>query len=185
MKSIIVVGAGPTGLLLAGDLAEAGLDVIVIEKRPAGLSNLSRAFGVHARTMEVLDMRGLAEQLLSYASYKMDKIAAFGNAELDLSNLPSAFSYLLVCSQTYIEQVLRDRLDDLGVAVHHDTEVTGLEQEADAVTLTAAGPGGRPSGSPPTTSSAATASAPPSATWSDCRSPAARSCAGSCSPTSN
>ncbi|GAB3174995.1 FAD-dependent monooxygenase [Myceligenerans halotolerans] len=140
--SVIVVGAGPTGLLLAGDLAEAGLDVTIIEKRPAGLSNLSRAFGVHARTMEMLDMRGLAEELLAYASYKMDKIAAFGNAELDLSQLPTAYPYLLVCSQTNVERVLRDRLDRLGVAVRHDTEVTGLEQGADSVSVTAAGADG-------------------------------------------
>ncbi|WP_205324726.1 FAD-dependent monooxygenase [Glycomyces sp. YM15] len=142
MTSTIVVGAGPTGLLLAGDLAEAGLDVTVLEKRSAGLSNLSRAFGVHARTMEVLDMRGLAEELLSRASYKMDKVAAFGNAELDLSGLPTAFPYLLICSQTYVEQVLRDRLGKLGVAIRHDTEVTGLEQDARGVVVTAAGPGG-------------------------------------------
>jgi 2-polyprenyl-6-methoxyphenol hydroxylase-like FAD-dependent oxidoreductase len=109
MTSIIVVGAGPTGLLLAGDLAEAGLDVTVLEKRPAGLSNLSRAFGVHARTMEVLDMRGMADALLARSPYKMDRIAAFGNAELDLSGLPTRFPYLLVCPQTHVEEVLLAR----------------------------------------------------------------------------
>ncbi|MBE1875081.1 FAD-dependent monooxygenase [Myceligenerans pegani] len=140
--SVIVVGAGPTGLLLAGDLTEAGLDVTVVEKRPAELSNLSRAFGVHARTMEVLDMRGLAEEVQSYTTYKMDKVAAFGNAELDLSQLPTAFPYLLVCPQPYVERVLRDRLDRLGVAVRHDTEVTGLDQDTDGVSLTVIGPGG-------------------------------------------
>lgn len=145
MTSIIVVGAGPTGLLLAGDLAEAGLEVTVLEKRPSGLSNLSRAFGIHARTMEVLDMRGLADELLSYASYKMDRIAAFGNAELDLSGLPTAFPYLLVCSQTHVERVLRDRLAKLGVEVRHDTTVTGIDQDADGATVTATGTDGRAS----------------------------------------
>lgn len=140
--SVVVVGAGPTGLLLAGDLVEAGVDVTLLEKRPAGLSNLSRAFGIHARTMEILDMRGLAQELLTYASSTMDRIAAFGNAELDLSGLPTAYPYLLVCSQTFVERVLRDRLDRLGVAVRHDTEVTGLAQDADGVSLTVRGPGG-------------------------------------------
>ncbi|MCH7229474.1 FAD-dependent monooxygenase [Glycomyces sp. L485] len=142
MATTVVVGAGPTGLLLAGDLAEAGLDITVLEKRPAGLSNLSRAFGVHARTMEVFDMRGLADELLSQASYKMDRIAAFGNAELDLSVLPTGFPYLLVCSQTNIERVLLDRLAKLGVEIRYGTEVTALAQDADGVSVTAAGPDG-------------------------------------------
>lgn len=141
--SVIVVGAGPTGLLLAGDLAESGLDVTVVEKRPAKLSNLSRAFGVHARTMEMLDMRGLAEDLLAHTTYKMDKIAAFGNAELDLSRLPTRHPYLLVCPQTSVERILHDRLDRLGVSVRHETEVTGLEQDADGVSLTVSGADGQ------------------------------------------
>ncbi|MBL0887234.1 FAD-dependent monooxygenase [Myceligenerans indicum] len=140
--SVVVVGAGPTGLLLAGDLVEAGLDVTVIDKRPANLSNLSRAFGVHARTLEVLDMRGLAEDLLAHPSYKMDKVAAFGNAELDLSRLPTTFPYLLVCAQPYVERVLRDRLERLGATIQHDTEVTGLAQDDDGVSLTVTGPDG-------------------------------------------
>ncbi|ROO63146.1 2-polyprenyl-6-methoxyphenol hydroxylase-like FAD-dependent oxidoreductase [Micromonospora sp. Llam0] len=142
MTSIIVVGAGPTGLLLAGDLAEAGLDVTILERRPRGLSNLSRAFGVHARTMEMLDMRDLAERLLSKDSYKMDRIAAFGNAALDLSGLPTAYPYLLLCSQTNVERVLLERLEELGVELRHDTKVTGLDQDAEGVSVTAAGPSG-------------------------------------------
>ena len=60
---VIVVGAGPTGRLLAGDRAEAGVEVIVLEKRGEQLSNLSRAFAVHARTLEVLDARRLTDKL--------------------------------------------------------------------------------------------------------------------------
>ncbi|RPF19687.1 FAD-dependent monooxygenase [Myceligenerans xiligouense] len=140
--TVAVVGAGPTGLLLAGDLAEAGIDVTILEKRSADLSNLSRAFGVHARTLEMLDMRGIADELMSYVPSTMDKIAAFGRAELDLSGLPTAYPYLLICSQTSVERVLRDRLHRLGVTIRHDTEVTGLDQDPDGVSLTAAGPDG-------------------------------------------
>src|SRR5215208_6872922 len=61
---VAIVGAGPTGLLLAGDLAAAGVPCTVLERR-AGESNLTRAFGVHARTLELLDARGLAEELLT------------------------------------------------------------------------------------------------------------------------
>ncbi len=62
-RSVVVVGAGPTGLLLAGDLAEAGVPVTLVEKRPHRVSNLSRALVVHARTLEQLDARGLADEL--------------------------------------------------------------------------------------------------------------------------
>src|SRR4051794_37087631 len=62
-RDVIVVGAGPTGLLLAGDLAAAGVAVTLVEKRPHRISNLSRAFAVHARTLEQLDARGLADEL--------------------------------------------------------------------------------------------------------------------------
>ncbi|GAA2622827.1 hypothetical protein GCM10010307_07650 [Streptomyces vastus] len=64
-RTVIVVGSGPTGLLLAGDLATAGVTVTLVEKRPREISNLSRAFGVHARTLEQLDARGLADELLT------------------------------------------------------------------------------------------------------------------------
>jgi 2-polyprenyl-6-methoxyphenol hydroxylase-like FAD-dependent oxidoreductase len=143
MTSVIVVGAGPTGLLLAGDLAEAGLRVALLERRHAGLSNLSRAFGVHARTMEMLDMRGLADAVLAHSPYKMDKIAAFGNAELDLSGLPTRFPYLLLCPQTRIEEVLLSRAERAGVELRHDTEVTGLDQRPGGVTVIATDPAGQ------------------------------------------
>src|SRR3954470_234127 len=64
-QDVVVVGAGPTGLLLAGDLAAAGVQVTVLERRPEYQSNLTRAFAVHARTLEVLDARGLADELLA------------------------------------------------------------------------------------------------------------------------
>lgn len=64
---VLVVGSGPTGLLLAGDLAAAGVPVTVVERRPRGISNMTRAFGVHARTLEMLDARGLADELIKGA----------------------------------------------------------------------------------------------------------------------
>ena len=62
--TVAIVGAGPTGLLLAGDLAQAGVDVTVLERRGTE-SNLTRAFGVHARTLEHLDARGLADEVVA------------------------------------------------------------------------------------------------------------------------
>src|SRR5690606_21890897 len=85
---VVVVGAGPTGLLLAGDLAAAGVRVTVLEKRPAGLSNLTRAFAVHARSLEVLDARGLVDDLLPRGR-RIQGLRLFQRLTVTLADLPS------------------------------------------------------------------------------------------------
>ncbi|NUT95557.1 MAG: NAD-binding protein [Saccharothrix sp.] len=137
MAEVIVVGAGPTGLLLAGDLAEAGVEVTVLERRDGKVSNLSRAFGVHARTLEQLDARGLAERLLPTGA-AVDKVRLFGGVEVDLGVLPSRFPYLLITPQYHVEELLRERALKAGVEIVHNAEVRGLAQDADGVTVTTA-----------------------------------------------
>ncbi|MEU6859855.1 FAD-dependent monooxygenase [Glycomyces sp. NPDC046736] len=132
---VIVVGAGPTGLLLAGDLAEAGIAVTVLEKRGKDLSNLSRAFAVHARTIEVLDARGLADELFALGGNELGKLFLFGRVELDLTELPTRFPYLYSTPQYKMEQVLRDRALRAGVAILYDHKVTGLDQTAETATV--------------------------------------------------
>lgn len=88
-RHVIVVGSGPTGLLLAGDLAAAGVPVTLVEKRPHGISNLSRAFVLHARTLEQLDARGLADELEGRGR-TVDRIRLFGGLSVALDTLPSA-----------------------------------------------------------------------------------------------
>ncbi|MQM25493.1 FAD-dependent monooxygenase [Glycomyces albidus] len=137
---VIVVGAGPTGLLLAGDLAEAGVDVLVLEGRSADLSNLSRAFGVHARTMEEFDARGIADALLAYGGAKLPGIRLFNRVTLNLADLETRFPYLLMTPQYTVEEVLRRRALEAGAEIRYDHRVTGLERGDGRVTLsTAAG----------------------------------------------
>ncbi|WP_320782731.1 FAD-dependent monooxygenase [Streptomyces sp. CRN 30] len=140
-SSVIVVGAGPTGLLLAGDLAAAGVPVTLVEKRPPGISNLSRAFVVHARTLEQLDARGLADDVETVGR-RLDRIGFFGSLTVDLSVLRSRFPHLLVVPQYEVEKVLHRRAAEAGVEFRDETEVTGLRQDADGVTVEVRGPGG-------------------------------------------
>ncbi len=138
---VVVVGAGPTGLLLAGDLAAAGARVTVLEKRPAGLSNLSRAFAVHARSLEVLDARGLADELLT-TGRRVQRVRLLTALELRLDDLPTRFPFVLVTPQYEVERLLRRRAEDCGATFRHETPVTGVEQDADGVTVAVATPDG-------------------------------------------
>ncbi|MFD8013316.1 FAD-dependent oxidoreductase [Streptomyces sp. NPDC058955] len=140
---VIVVGAGPTGLLLAGDLAAAGLDVTLVERRPAGRSNLTRAFGVHARTLELLDTRGLADALEATGT-PLTRMRLFGRLSLDLGRLPSRFDHLLITPQYEVERLLEQRAADAGVTFRHETALNGLRQDADGVTAELTGPGDTP-----------------------------------------
>ncbi|WP_282693087.1 FAD-dependent oxidoreductase [Streptomyces sp. CC208A] len=138
---VIVVGAGPTGLLLAGDLAAAGLDVTLVERRPAGRSNLTRAFGVHARTLELLDNRGLADALEATGT-PITRMRLFGHLSLDLTRLPSRFDHLLITPQYEVEHLLEKRATTAGVTFRHGTALEALHQDADGVTAELTGPDG-------------------------------------------
>lgn len=110
MTGVVVAGAGPTGLLLAGDLATAGIPVTVAEKRPQGLSNLTRAFGVHARTLELLDARGLADELVATGQV-IHELRLFGAVPFDISRLDSRYPFLLVTPQYEVERLLLRRAE--------------------------------------------------------------------------
>ncbi|MCT7353982.1 FAD-dependent monooxygenase [Streptomyces sp. 15-116A] len=138
---VIVVGSGPTGLLLAGDLAAADVPVLLLERRPHKISNLSRAFGVHARTLEQLDARGLADDLLATGS-TITRLRLFRRLSLDLSTLPSRFPFLLITPQYEVERLLERRARDLGVEFLFENEVVGLRQDDNGVDLDVRGPDG-------------------------------------------
>jgi 2-polyprenyl-6-methoxyphenol hydroxylase-like FAD-dependent oxidoreductase len=131
MTDVLIVGAGPTGLLLAGDLAAAGVACTVLERRGEE-SNLTRAFAVHARTLEVLDARGLADELIA-TGQPLGELRLLDSARIDLSTLPSRFPYLLVTPQYETERLLAERARKAGAEIIHGAEVTGLRQDADGV----------------------------------------------------
>ncbi|GLX97382.1 FAD-dependent monooxygenase [Herbidospora sp. NBRC 101105] len=135
MTDVIVVGAGPTGLLLAGDLAEAGVAVTILERRDGTISNLSRAFGVHARTLEQLDARGLADRLVSTGA-TLGEVRLFDRVTVDLGRLPSRFPYLLITPQYNVENLLLERALAAGAEIVHAAEVVDVRQDDTEVTVT-------------------------------------------------
>ncbi len=128
---VVVVGAGPTGLMLAGDLAEAGVRVVLLERR-ARESNLARAFAVHARTLEELQIRGVAAELTATGT-TITGLRLYGHAVIDLTRLPSSFNSLLITPQSRTEEVLTRRLERLGVSITRDADVVGVTQDATGV----------------------------------------------------
>jgi 2-polyprenyl-6-methoxyphenol hydroxylase-like FAD-dependent oxidoreductase len=133
-STVVIVGAGPTGLLLAGDLAAAGVSVTVLERRSAHDANLTRAFAVHARTLETLDARGLADDLVRTGA-RVGALRLLGQVDLDLSWLPSRYPYLLVTPQYETERLLEARALQQGADIVRGIDVQSLHQDADGVVV--------------------------------------------------
>ena len=125
--AVVIAGGGPTGLTLAGELALAGVDVAVVERRPSRDLPGSRSGGLHARTIEVLDQRGIADRFL--AEGQVAQVAGFGGVRLDISDFPTRHPYGLGLWQTHIERILAGWVAELGVPVDHGSAVTGFAQE--------------------------------------------------------
>ncbi|MFL5749014.1 MAG: FAD-dependent monooxygenase [Chloroflexota bacterium] len=125
--SVVIAGGGPTGLMLAGELALAGVDVCVVERRASQDVIGSRAGGLHSRTIEVLDQRGIADRFLSEGT--VAQIAGFAWIRLDMSDLPTRHPYGLALSQSHIERILADWVGGLGVPITRGRGVTGFAQD--------------------------------------------------------
>ena len=104
--AVVIVGGGPTGLMLAGELALAGVDVVIIERRADQSLAGSRAGGLHARTIEVLDQRGIADRFLSEG--KIAQVVRFNSVPLDISDFPTRHPYGLALWQNHIQRILAD-----------------------------------------------------------------------------
>ena len=125
--AVVIAGGGPTGLMLAGELALAGIDVVIVERRATQDLDSSRARGLHARTIEVLDQRGIADRFL--AEGQAMQIQSFARIPLDIGDFPTRHNYGLALLQIYFERILAGWVDELGVPTAREREVTGLTQD--------------------------------------------------------
>src|SRR5579864_4205863 len=125
--AVIIAGAGPTGLMLAGELALAGVEVAIVERRANQDLAGSRAGGLHSRTIEVLDQRGIADRFLSQG--QVAQVAGFAGVRLDISDFPTRHPYGLGLWQNHIERILAGWVDELGVKFYRGREVTGFTQD--------------------------------------------------------
>src|SRR3984957_13227761 len=132
---VLIVGAGPTGLTAAGDLARSRRSVAVLERWPA-INPSSRAFATMARTLEVFDARGIADDLLAQA-HTAPGVTIFGGARIDLTRLDSPYQFAMITPQTNVDQALGRYAVAQGADVRRGVEVIGLDQDADGVTVTA------------------------------------------------
>jgi 2-polyprenyl-6-methoxyphenol hydroxylase-like FAD-dependent oxidoreductase len=125
--AVVIAGGGPTGLMLAGELALAGVDVAIVERRASQDLPGSRAGGLHARTIEVFDQRGIADRFL--AEGQKAQVAGFGATRLDISDFPTRHNYGLALWQKHIERILAGWVGELPVTFYRGREVTGFTQD--------------------------------------------------------
>jgi 3-(3-hydroxy-phenyl)propionate hydroxylase len=125
--AVVIAGGGPTGLMLAAELALARVDVAIVERRENQELAGSRAGGLHARTIEVLDQRGVAERFLSQG--QVAQVAGFAFIPLDISDFPTRHNYGLALRQNRIEPILADWVGELPVTFYRGREVTGFAQD--------------------------------------------------------
>ncbi|GAA1962649.1 FAD-dependent monooxygenase [Microbacterium deminutum] len=131
MTDVIVVGGGPAGMMLAGELALGGVDATVVERRAISDLTGSRAGGFHSRTIEILDQRGIADRFL--AEGQIAQTARFGSSVLDIGGLPTRHPYGLAIWQNRIEPILAGWIEQLGVHVVRGNQVTGFVQDESGV----------------------------------------------------
>ena len=117
--AVVIAGGGPTGLMLAGELALAGVDVDVVERRSTRSWPRLRAGGLHSRTIEVLDQRGIADRFL--AQGQMMQVQGFASIPLDISDFPTRHNYGLALWQNQIERILAGWVSELAVPILRGT----------------------------------------------------------------
>lgn len=129
--AVVIAGGGPTGMMLAGELALAGVDVLIVEPRASQRLESSRSRGLHSRTIEMLDQRGIADRFL--AEGKAAQVQSFGGTALDISDFPTRHNYGLALSQRHVERILAGWIEELGVKLRRERAVTGFAQDDNGV----------------------------------------------------
>src|SRR5262245_2831091 len=117
--------------MLAGELALAGVDVVIVERRARQELEESRSRGMHSRTIEVLDQRGIADRFL--AAGQAMQIGRFAGVVLDISEFPTRHKYGLALMQNEFEQILAGWVAELGVPFLRERVITGFAQDGDGV----------------------------------------------------
>src|SRR5437899_6455164 len=131
--AVVVAGGGPTGLMLAGELALAGVDVAIVERRASQDLVGSRSGGLHSRTIEEFDQRGIADRFLSQG--QVAQVAGFAWIRLDISDFPTRYNYGLGLRQNHIERILAGWVGELAVPIYRGREVTGFAQDDTGVDI--------------------------------------------------
>jgi 2-polyprenyl-6-methoxyphenol hydroxylase-like FAD-dependent oxidoreductase len=135
--AVVVAGGGPTGLMLAGELALAGVDVAIVERRTGQELAGSRAGGLQSRTIEVLDQRGIADRFL--AEGQTAQVAGFARNPLDISDFPTRHPYGLGLWQNHIERILAGWVHELTVPISYGSAVIGFAQDDTGVDVEVSG----------------------------------------------
>src|SRR6202022_1335447 len=138
--AVVIAGGGPTGMMLAAELTLAGTDVLIVERRPNFKLESSRSRGLHSRTIEVLDQRGVVDRFL--AEGKAMQVQAFAGVRMDISDSPASpprHNYGMALLQSHFERILAGWLDELGVPILREREVTGFTQDDSGVDVELSG----------------------------------------------
>src|SRR3977135_1045220 len=129
--AVAIAGGGPTGMMLAAELTLAGTDVLIVERRASFALESARSRGLHSRTIEVLDQRGIVDRFL--AEGKAMQVQAFAGVPIDISDFHPRHNYGMALLQSHFERILAGWLDELGVPILREREVTGFTQDDSGV----------------------------------------------------
>jgi 3-(3-hydroxy-phenyl)propionate hydroxylase len=129
--AVVIAGGGPTGMMLAAELTLAETDVVIVERRASYKLESSRSRGLHSRTIEVLDQRGVVDRFL--AEGRTVQVQAFAGVPMDISDFPTRHNYGMALLQSHFERIMAGWIDELGVRVMREREVTGFTQDGDGV----------------------------------------------------
>jgi 2-polyprenyl-6-methoxyphenol hydroxylase-like FAD-dependent oxidoreductase len=131
--AVVIAGGGSSGLMLAAELALAGVDAAVVERRTSQEVIGSRALGFHSRTAEILDQRGIVDRFLAEGQTVQN--AGFAGVSFDISKFPTRHPYGVALWQTHIERILAGWVAELSVPIYRGVEVAGFKQDRAGVTV--------------------------------------------------